>query len=162
MRTRSGLGFYFTVDFIVTIIVIGVAVSAIVSAIKESRKTIEVAAATAEVLGTYRLPLSTYYALKGEWPNSMEHMHEMFPEHARAMTFSMAANLRLASGAISFDLRRQLSGETLTLHPAVPAEDPLGPVKWVAGGRSLSPRWTIVGDDGTTIDDTYIAGLLKR
>ena len=65
MKIRPGLGFYFTVDFIVTIVVISVVLSAIVSAINESRKSIEVAAASAEVLGIYRVPLSTYYALNG-------------------------------------------------------------------------------------------------
>lgn len=162
MKIRPGLGFYFTVDFIVTIVVISVVLSAIVSAINESRKSIEVAAASAEVLGIYRVPLSTYYALNGEWPTSMEELQQMIPEKAKNTTLSLAENVRITQGAITVDMRKRLSGKTLTIHPAVLAGDPFGPVKWVAGGRSLSPGWTVVGDDGTTVDEKYIGWLLKR
>jgi type II secretory pathway pseudopilin PulG len=159
---RHLLGYYFTVDFIVTVTVIAVVVAIIVSAVRESRKSMEVAAASAEVMGVYRMPFSTYYALNGEWPMSSEDLRDLLPARMANITLSMVANVRVTEGAITFDLLRQLSGKTLTLHPAVPAQDSLGPVKWVAGGKCLSPGWTMAGDDRTTVEDTYIARTLKQ
>jgi len=162
MTNRPLVGFYFAADFIVTIAVIATVVTLIVSTIKESRKSVEVAAASAEVMGLYRAPLSTYYAVNGEWPMTIEELQEMFPEKVDKMTYTMARNVRIAEGAITVDLRRQLSGETLTLHAAIPAQDSLGPVKWVAGPKRFEPGWAMIGEDRTTVDDKYIARTLKR
>lgn len=162
MKTRPLLGFYFTIDFIVTIIVISMVLALIVPAIKESRKSIEVAAASAEVMGMYRAPLSTYYALNGEWPKNNEELQEMFPVQTHKMALSTVDNVRISEGAITAGLRRQLSGKTITLHPSVPEGDPTGLVKWVAGAKGLTPGWTIMGEDRTTVEDKYIAFTLKR
>ncbi len=162
MTGKQSFGFYFTVDLSVTIVVIACVVSMILSTINESRKVVETTAATAEVMGIYRAPLSTYYALHGAWPKDNEELQEMFPGPAWKPVFSMAGNVRILDGAITFDMLRRLSGKSITLHPAVPAQDPLGPVKWVAGPKSLSRDWAMAGVDHTTVDDDHIFRILKQ
>lgn len=162
MTGKQSFGFYFTVDLSVTIAVIACVVSLFVSTINESRKKVEVASATAEIMGIYRTPMSIYYALHGAWPKDNEELQDMFPEQARKLILSMSENIRIADGAITIDMRRRLVGKSITLHPAVPAQDPLGPVKWVAGPKSLSRDWAMAGADHTTVDGDYISRILKR
>jgi hypothetical protein len=74
---------------------------------------------------------------------------------------SFGKNIQIIGGAIDISLQRQLTGKTLTLHPAVPIDEPLGPVKWVAGGKRPD-GWSIMGEDHTTVETGYILKALQR
>ncbi|TRZ50210.1 hypothetical protein D4S03_07115 [bacterium] len=153
---------YIITDIAVTITVIATVVSMIVSTFNDSRKTIETASATAEVLGIYRVPVSAYYALHGEWPKDIEELAKMFPERSQKPPMSLAENIQLADAAITFAFRGVAANQTLTIHPAVPAQDPFGPVKWVAGAKSLSDDWTMIGNDRTTVESKYMLRIIKQ
>jgi type II secretory pathway pseudopilin PulG len=153
--------FIFT-DLLVTVLVIAAAAAVLLSAIRHTLNVVRVTASAAEVMGYYRADLSAYYALQGEWPKDREELRALFPHQPAIFNADADKNVRITGGAIDIRLQRQLAGKILTLHPAVPIDDPLGPVKWVAGSGSGSDGWSIIGDDHTTVQREYIMNILQR
>jgi hypothetical protein len=160
MTFRRILGFFLT-DLLVTVVVIASAVALFASTIKHTLKVVVTTASVAEIMNSYRTPLSTYYAVQGDWPISREELETMFPYETDRSLGNFGKNIRIIGGAIDISLQRQLTGKTLTLHPAVPIEEPLGPVKWVAGNGNPD-GWSIVGEDHTTLETGCIQKLLQR
>jgi len=156
-------GFRFTVELIVVIVVIATVVSLLLSTATESLKRVDVIAATAEVLGGNKTALSVFYALKGEWPKDQQEIDTILfisKRDGRQQT-DLVDNVIIRNGALDVSLRRRLSGQIITIHPAVPVDNPLGPVKWVVGANSISSGWKAAGEDRTTVESELIPGILK-
>lgn len=103
-----------------------------------------------------------YHALTGQWPEKDEDL-----EHLNAAGLVLDApddrfidRVTVENGACHFAYKTGLTGKTLTLRPAVPAEDPLGPVIWVAGD-SVKKGWSLSGPDRTDVDPLLIGPDLK-
>jgi len=162
MRGRPWWGYYIVIELLVSITVIAVCATVIMSGFERMQKMVIVSAASAETLMNYRTPFSVYYALQGEWPKDREDLRSMFPKQAETMTSSFAEVIKIENGVIDIRLRKQLPGQVLSLHPAVPTQDPLGPVKWVVSAKSSTPGWSVSGQDHTTVAEEYIAKVLKQ
>lgn len=160
MTFRRILGFFFT-DFLVTTVVIAVTVAIFASTIAHTMKVVTTTTAVCEVMNNYRADMSAYYALRGDWPSNMEELHALFPNESRRTNANFAKNIQIIGGAIDIPLQRQLSGKTLTLHPATLIDDPTGPVKWVAGAGNRPDGWSIIGEDHTTVEKEYVLNLLS-
>jgi hypothetical protein len=142
-------------------IVIIIVKQAIMPCFIHAKRTAAVVAAAAEALHQLRTPLSAFYAIHGAWPDDIEQLRKMFPAETPHHLFSMTSDITISGGALNAYVRRGVPGKVLTLRPAVPTRDPLGPVKWVAGKHS-SAGWTVLGRDSTDVDDAFIPRSLKR
>jgi hypothetical protein len=162
MRKNPHPGFYLPIDTAVATLVIACVIMALTMSITRARKLVETSVAAAEIMITYRTPVSVQFALRGEWPKNLDDVRQEFPVNGNWPMSSRLKDLRLEDGALTVTLRRPLAGERLTLHPAVPSDDPRGPVRWVAGPSGRRSGWTVVGDDHTTVKDPFIPVLLKR
>jgi hypothetical protein len=117
------------------------------------RKTIQKAEVLAHVASTdgALLQVRYYYALTGEWPQDEAELTSVV-----GLTSPLAGYrgslLRIDHGAVQVPIvSGALIGSNVTLHPAVPALDKLGPVHWVAGPDVRDSGRTIIGPDRTTV-----------
>jgi type IV pilus assembly protein PilA len=107
-----------------------------------------------------RAQMMLYRALHGEWPRNNQQVLSLgwwgkfdgFSEYKS--TYIEEANID--NGAIHFTLSKDFEGQIVTVRPAVPASDPLGPVIWICGNREPATGWVVYGDDRTTVDAKYI------
>jgi hypothetical protein len=60
------------------------------------------------------------------------------------------------NGAVHFVYGKDLEGKILTLHPAVPVEDTLGPIHWICCRKEETKTWIVQGKDRTNIDAKFI------
>jgi hypothetical protein len=98
-----------------------------------------------------------YFFMHGEWPeNSNEAMKSGLNINYAPYSDNFIKEVTVSNGAIHFTFGKELPGKTLTLRPAVPAEDPSGPIVWVCGDSKASKNWAIQGDNRTNIDERYI------
>lgn len=125
------------------------------------REKAHVVAHAASIDGA-RLAVHYYYALTGEWPEDkaqLQSFHDMpglFQGHMKSDVYveKGVLQLPLVSGAFSG------TGE-LSLHPAVPAADPAGPVHWVVGAGMPASWRTVIGPDRSVVPDDYIIRDLR-
>lgn len=162
MSKRPNLEFYFTIDNVVSVLVIACVIAALTAVIPRARKLVEASAAAVEMMTTHRTPVSVLFALRGEWPKDLDDLRRSFPVSGTWGMSSRLKDLRLESGALTVSLRSPLADGRLTVHPAVPSDDPLGPVRWVAGAHGHRSDWTVAGEDHTTVKDAFIPALLKH
>ena len=162
MKRRARTVFHLIVELVVVISVISTVIVLILSGFARTRKSIEVVAATGEALGTYRIPLSVYYALNGVWPNNTDGMRMLLVPGFKDLHTNLSDNIQIANGAIDIRLGRPLTGQVITLHPTVLAGNPLGQVKWVVSAKQTTEGWSLIGEDHTTVDDAFIPKILKQ
>jgi hypothetical protein len=162
MRNRPQLAFFLSFDVLVSALVIATVIALLVMTVGRTRKWVEVSAAAVETLTIYRMPVSLHYALSGEWPKTMDEVRQWYDAQSNWSDSSRLRELLIEDGAITTGLRSPLAGERLTVHPAVTADDPLGPVRWVAGPGGHRGNWTVIGTDHTTVQDEFVPVLLKR
>jgi hypothetical protein len=152
---------YFKVfnGLLVTAVVIASAVALFASTIKHTLKMVVTTASVTEIMNSYRTPLSTTMQCRAigrkVWKTGA-----MFPYETDRSLASFGKNIGSSAGD-RYIVTAPVTGNTLTLHPAVPIEEPLGPVKWVAGNGNPD-GWSIVGEDHTTLETGYIQKLLQR
>jgi hypothetical protein len=107
-----------------------------------------------------RLDMMVSHALRGDWPkNDQEALKDGWAEEYFSDRYnSLIKAAAIEDGAIHFQIRlnENQGNGTLTMRPAVPAKDPLGPVVWICG-RPVSPSlWSLPGVDRTDMNDRYI------
>lgn len=103
-----------------------------------------------------------YHALTGEWPEN-ETVLRNFNSPGMVLTElndSFIDRVIVENGASHYHYKWGLNGKTLTLRPAVPVEDPLGPVIWIAGDTTKK-GWTLAGPDRTDVAPNLIGPYLK-
>ncbi len=156
-----------SMDVLGSLMIIVIVVALIASTIVLNMKGATSAAATGEAVGIWRNQIAAYYALHGEWPESIDDLKSIMPEPNPELEEvyedrGINKEIRISGGALDLVIGGgALEGEVLTVHPAVPAGDPLGPVKWVAG-RSTPEGWTVIGEDHTTVEEKYILPVVWR
>lgn len=98
-----------------------------------------------------------FHALHGRWPGSNEDaLRNGWSEKYDESSLSYIKEASIENGAIHFRLTKELGGKILTIRPARPANDSLGPVVWVVGKQTPPPMWSVQGVDKTTVDDRFI------
>jgi len=104
-----------------------------------------------------------FHALHGIWPKEMEQVSG-FPEIGMpsGQTGRYIQEATIADGAVTFKFGEALPGKTLTLRPAVPRENPLGPVTWVCGDKKMPSQWVVFGTDRTNIVPSSIHKIWRH
>lgn len=98
------------------------------------------------------------HALHGDWPkNDQEALKDGWAQEYYSEKYSNLKAAAIENGAAHFQLfsGNKNSNKILTIRPAVPASDSLGPVVWICGKPAKPSLWTIAGMDKTTIDHRY-------
>jgi len=108
-----------------------------------------------------RMDMMLYHAHHGEWPKDNKLALSFGWNDSYNHYSDYIKEVKIEDGAINFFLDRDLEGKIVTLRPAVPINDTLGPIIWVCGERKPSDGWTIQGVDRTNIDDSYINRSLQ-
>jgi type IV pilus assembly protein PilA len=107
-----------------------------------------------------RAQMMLYRALHGEWPQNNRQLASLgwwFTfENISEFESEDIADATIENGAIHFTLGKTFKGQIVTLRPAVPANDPLGPVIWICGNREPTSEWIVYGVDRTTVEDRFI------
>jgi type II secretory pathway pseudopilin PulG len=146
------------IEFVFVVVIVGIVTMLGLNEYSDKREKIQVAAAVAEAASSYRLPISLYYALHGEWPNDWSQVEPFMAGTSARM--AAKKNIRLMNGAVSIEMPG--TDKNITLHPAVPEEDASGPVKFVTGPISTDPGWRVIGEDHSTLDGNLVWNHLKR
>ena len=164
MKGIQGERGFTTLELGIVMLILAIVAAIAIDVYRGLPDRVKVAAAAAEVSGCFRAPLSAYAAVHGEWPKDWEALEEMLPAKRRHQKSAIAAEYRLENGAVTvlFAGGETLRGKLGTVHPAVPAGDPLGPVKFVVGPISLASGWVLIGKDHTTVDMTQVQKNLRR
>lgn len=96
--------------------------------------------------------MMVHHAQTGEWPQSVVEIDQWrTPDDNRKPNEPNHDQLRIDHGALHIALTSSFQGHTVTLRPAVPAEDLFGPVAWICGPPLNPDRWYIEGEDQTDI-----------
>ncbi|MDH3976464.1 MAG: hypothetical protein OEV42_19545 [Deltaproteobacteria bacterium] len=155
-------------DIIMALIIILIGMIVCVSKLSEIYKMIIVSAGPIEASSDLRTDISTYYALNGEWPDDKKAILELLPYNKTYYQEMESPEMEyrrhkhvLAKGAIHVTIKKLEKNNRVTLRPAVPTADPLGPVIWITGKGEAREGWTVIGEDQSTIDERYINKALK-
>lgn len=102
-----------------------------------------------------------YHAIHGTWPeNNVQAADFGWADDYPAGKNGYIEKLVIENGAIHQYFNDELPGKIITLRPAVPAEDDLGPIIWICGDRPAG-QWQVFGEDRTNISEQYIHRHLK-
>ncbi len=125
------------------------------------RERIRVAQVARAIVGLPLTDIKTdmmvYHAHTGQWPHSLADLQKwpIFQHHAY-QTDSSIKSVTIEDGAIDIVLNAPFADRTVTVRPAVPNDDPLGPVAWYAGQPLNGEELSLAGKDKTDIAQTYI------
>ena len=103
-----------------------------------------------------RVDDACYYALHGEWPEDNNRVGP-FGFTEKYTEYGVFDDVRINNGAINLHYESGLPGKTMTLRPAVPANDKFGPLIWIVGNYRPESEWHVFGEDHTNIEDRYIS-----
>ncbi len=118
-------------------------------------------ARTTQLAGTFnmaRMEATFYHAVHGVWPESRQQaVISLAPIRGHdGAGYDPGVNTLIREGAIDLIFNEKLDGKRMTLRPAVPASDPLGPVCWVNTREKIPDGWIVYGEDHTDIDKRFI------
>ena len=155
-------------DIIMALTIILIGVTICVPKFSEINKMIVISAGPLEAVSNLKTDISVYYALHGEWPRDKEALLELFPDSKEWYEEMELPELdyrkyrsTIVNGAIDVSFIKMQGNNTVTVRPAIPSEDPLGPVKWIVGKVGETEGWTVIGEDHSTVDERYINKALK-
>jgi type IV pilus assembly protein PilA len=149
------------VDFMFVMFIIATLLSIAATSYTRPRKTAKLCQVLGATFVKMKLDMMLSHALHGNWPaNDQAAMVDGWADEYYSENFSseIISDATIENGAIHFQLQLD-SGQdikTLTIRPAVPAKDPLGPVVWICGKPSSPSRWSLPGVDRTNVDAKYI------
>jgi len=120
--------------------------------------------------GRFRQDLVLYYSVNGVWPENKEALNSFVsvfwdekktderPDHSQ-----LIETATIEKGAVHFRFKDHVLGKDkiITLRPAVPANSMSGQVIWVCRGKRDPSRWTVFGEDKTTVPGEIICRFLK-
>ena len=103
-----------------------------------------------------------FRALHGAWPQDTSEalsvgLHDNYEDDRSA---DYIKNVEIINGAMNIEfIAKEFKGKILTWRPAIPVEDPLGPVIWVGSDffkKEAPHKWKLIGEDKTDISKQYI------
>ena len=103
-----------------------------------------------------KMQMMLYRAHRGEWPQDNEQALSLGGWDNFEKGSEYVREAKIEGGAIHFTLDKDLKGKIVTLRPAVPEDNRLGPVIWICGNKDPSEGWMVYGVDRTTVDNRYI------
>lgn len=102
-----------------------------------------------------------YHAYHGEWPEDNEQALRFGMNNPYLFRDGSFKDLQLKDGAVTLTFNKFYPDKTITFRPAVPADDPFGPMIWVVGKSRPAEEWMVFGEDLTNIEDSYIQPYIK-
>ena len=102
-----------------------------------------------------------YNAYHGEWPEDNEQALRFGMNTDYLIHDGSFQDLQLKDGAVTLKFNELYPGKIITFRPAVPADDPFGPMIWVVGSSRDAEEWMVFGEDRTNIEDSYIKPYIK-
>ena len=111
-----------------------------------------------------RMDDTYYYAFHGEWPEDNEQAIQFGfnDQYVYVVGYDVFDDVRIKDGAINLQYNDEFfDGKTITLRPAIPANDKFGPIIWVIGNNRQDSEWLVFGDDHTDIEDKYISSFAR-
>lgn len=152
------------IEMLMAIGIIAIVISAALPIYRDTLKKVQVFY-MADSSYCARLDSFYYHALYGTWPEnklvaSEGGVFKTYVEKDNTNTF--IKDVTIANGAVTLHGKGKMEGNRLTLRPAVPEGDPLGPVHWRCGIKeNLVDGFILQGDDQTNIDRKFIYKLLR-
>jgi type II secretory pathway pseudopilin PulG len=106
--------------------------------------------------------MMVYHAHTGQWPGSFDDIRKwpVFPHYAYQSDLC-SKSVTIEDGAIDIVLNAPFQERTVTVRPAVPNDDPLGPVAWYVGRPLNASDKSLAGQDKTDIPLNYIHPRLR-
>lgn len=158
-QATPGWGFWriYIYEFLMVVIIIFLLEYLVVKEYRPRVRHARMVAAVSETISQYRPAVSAYYALHGEWPRDIDAVRDLLPplpELRRTANRIVAAD-QITDGAINIQVSLysdEGKPSILTIRPATPQDDPLGPVRFVVGPWQKLDGWIAAGVDHTTID----------
>ena len=106
-----------------------------------------------------------YFAHHGKWPDNNTDAENFSYSIGCGIkkqstdNYNIVKKITLDQGSIHITLGNENIGhnKTITLRPAVPAQDSFSTVIWIFGNKRKPADWQIFGKDKTDIDDKYIS-----
>lgn len=164
VSSRSGtMARYRSLDLLISVLIIGI-LSVIAIKIFTVYKHQAILLHSFGEANTLMKQDQVYFSLTGMWPEGKDRLEQVtgWPcQEIKTEYNSYVTSCDLDHGAVTVTFAKDLEGKTLTLRPAVPKEDPLGPVIWVAGQGLQREDWTLAGEDKTTVDPRVINRSFK-
>ena len=146
------------IDDIIAILILSILLAI---AIKTYQPYLKIARLTQTIGGSpftdMKMQMIFYRAHTGEWPKDNQQTLSFGSWEGHDVDLpAYVKEAKIDDGAIHFSLDQNFQGKTVTLRPAVPADDLFGPVIWVCGDRDPSSGWLVHGVDRTDVDEKYI------
>lgn len=155
-------------DIILALIIILFGVVICISKMSNIKEMVVISAGPIEMLNTMKTDMSVYYALKGEWPAGKEELSALLPDNKQWFEDMESGESEYSHyikvikyGAVHVTVKNSEENKRVTVRPAITADDPLGPVIWIAGRGEPRAGWTIIGEDHSTVNERYISKALK-
>ena len=110
-----------------------------------------------------KLNVAIYLAHNGVFPESISQVSNAIPWVTIEDRIWGKTTVRsdIKNGAITFqfehNVEKSLKGKKITLRPATPINDPMGPVCWVTNKQTTVEGWHLQGVDLTDIPSEYLS-----
>lgn len=161
LRPDTFSRYYRMIDAMITIMVISILVSIAMPIFLKYKSKAVLITFTAH---TDKMAMShVYHSLTGAWPKDKTELDGLLSDLniPWKVKDEFIEDIQVEDGSIHFTYKKDLKGKTLTLRPAVPTSDPLGPVIWVAGDKKNREGWSISGKDKSTVEPELVGWYLK-
>ncbi len=151
-------------DFLLVLFIIAVLMGIAAKTFIPYRETAKLCHIFGAPFMAMRFDMMVSHALHGDWPqNDQEAIRDgwaedYYNERDRGSAVKSAA---IEDGAIHFQLQLKEGRRKLTIRPAVPVADPLGPVVWICGKPTSPALWSLAGVDRTDVDYRYIPKIWR-
>ena len=150
------------IELVIVISIMGILISMV---IKNYNRYVNVAKASHSLSSSFvksRMDCMVFRALNGTWPKDNAEaltvrLHNSYKEEKDVVFIDGA---EIVNGAINIKFtEKHLNGKVLTMRPAVPAKDQLGPVIWLGGdfnSKKDAHNWILIGEDRTDLESRFI------
>lgn len=110
-----------------------------------------------------RLDVHLYLAHTGTWPSDSLQAKAFLPESDTFYHIEEAEDPSMAieDGAVHLTFAKPFEGQRLSIRPAVPEKDPLGPIAWFCMAPLKPAGWSVAGEDKTDLPEDYIQNQLR-
>ncbi len=157
--------YYKFFDLISSIVIIGFLAAIAISSYDQAVKLAESINVSGSCFTKARMDCMYYRAIHGEWPENNQQASDFGWNDDYNEQYSSNINKAIIEkGAIhlKFGNRTKMQGKIITMRPAVPAENQMGPVQWICGDIDQTKGWITYGSDKTNIQKQFIHRDLRR
>ncbi|MDA8141695.1 MAG: hypothetical protein M0036_23880 [Desulfobacteraceae bacterium] len=164
-KQPAGISRIYWIELLCCILIIAALAAMAATIYGGYRKMAQVSAQILSALGsTPKIEMAVYHALTGDWPQNIEQVQSQPWSLVRDLSTSSDRALQaitIKEKTLVVQMTAPFEGHVVTVRPAVPERDPLGPVVWFAGTPLHGDGWHIEGMDQTNVPLEYISPTLR-